>query len=81
MAKHKKGCKFSFGKSVADAQWMEFFVQMLSYKLAWWKTSGLKSINGIPAARFVIAVGIKIRIQKTYRFARDVFGMWDTSSS
>lgn len=34
MAKHKKGRKFSFGKSVADNGW-SLFVQMLSYKLAW----------------------------------------------
>lgn len=34
MAKHKKGRKFSFGKSVADNGW-SLLVQMLSYKLAW----------------------------------------------
>lgn len=34
MAKHKKGGKLSFGKSVADNGW-NMFVNMLSYKLAW----------------------------------------------
>ena len=34
MAKHKKGGKFSFGKSVADNGW-NMFTNMLDYKLAW----------------------------------------------
>lgn len=34
MAKHKKGKKFSFGKSVADNGW-NMFINMLKYKLAW----------------------------------------------
>lgn len=34
MAKHKKGGKFSFGKSVADNGWNKF-VNILEYKLAW----------------------------------------------
>ena len=34
MAKHKKGGKFSFGKSVADNGW-NLFTKILEYKLAW----------------------------------------------
>ena len=34
MAKHKKGGKFSFGKSVADNGW-NMFTNILEYKLAW----------------------------------------------
>ena len=34
MAKHKKGGKFSFGKSVADNGW-NMFTNLLEYKLAW----------------------------------------------
>lgn len=58
MAKHKKGGKLSFGKSVADNGW-NMFVNMLSYKLAWQGKHLIKVGKWFPSSQLCHVCGYK----------------------
>lgn len=58
MAKHKKGGKLSFGKSVADNGW-NMFVSMLDYKLAWQGKQLVKVDKWFPSSQLCHVCGYK----------------------
>ena len=58
MAKHKKGGKFSFGKSVADNGWNKF-VNILEYKLAWQGKQLIKIDKWYPSSQLCHICGYK----------------------
>lgn len=58
MAKHEKGGKLSFGKSVADNGW-NMFVNMLGYKLAWQGKQLVKVDKWFPSSQLCHKCGYK----------------------
>lgn len=58
MAKHKKGGRFSFGKSVADNGWNKF-VSILEYKLAWQGKMLVKIDKWYPSSQMCHVCGYK----------------------
>lgn len=58
MAKHKKGGRFSFGKSVADNGWNKF-VSILEYKLAWQGKMLVKIDKWYPSSQLCHVCGYK----------------------
>ena len=58
MAKHKKGKKFSFGKSVADNGW-NMFINMLKYKLAWQGKQLVRIDKWYPSSQLCHVCGYK----------------------
>ncbi|WP_196595196.1 RNA-guided endonuclease TnpB family protein [Pectinatus frisingensis] len=56
MAKHKKGGKFSFGKSIADNGWNKF-VNILEYKLAWQGKMLIKIYKWYPSSQLCHVCG------------------------
>ncbi|WP_231039983.1 transposase [Pectinatus cerevisiiphilus] len=56
MAKHKKGGKFSFGKSVADNGWNKF-VNILEYKLTWQGKQLIKIDKWYPSSQLCHVCG------------------------
>lgn len=58
IAKHKKGKKFSFGKSVADNGW-NMFINMLAYKLAWQGKQLVRIDKWYPSSQLCHVCGYK----------------------
>ena len=58
MAKHKKGSKFSFGKSVSDNGW-NMFINLLDYKLSWQGKTLIKIDKWYPSSQLCHVCGYK----------------------